>query len=435
MIMACKKSVEILKNISLGSGNVHYAEGVKAGRWIFLTGAMATDYGGGIPLSVYNPSNPLSGKPKHEKEATFVFDRMKELLQSNGSAMENVVRLDQYYTTWKAVDSYHAGRKKAFGSYIPPSTSILEEKLSLKDADLDVQMIAIIPEEGFSVQPVTLSEVEAPASSGYAPAVKAGDFVFIAGLMATKGRGREEHVPQEAQTIPGYLWRGKQVKLETEYIIKHRLIPALKASGSSLSNVVKAKIHLRDIEDTPDFLEVWKGYFPADPPAISIVPTSNPGFAIADAAIEITVVALTDDGKIKKEVVNGPVLSEFGEQTLAVKAGDLLFISGLMAEDENGLVKECVADGRQPYFMSPAQCQMEEILRKAQEICETAGTSLENIVRVQQYHSDLNEFYDAHQGWQKRFPGRPLPFSAVEVPELPVPRCTILADIWVYIPQ
>ena len=433
--MAHKKSVEILKKISLGSGKVHYAEGVKAGRWIFLTGAMATDYENGVPLSVYNPSNPLSGKPKHEKEATFVFDRMKELLQSKGSAMENVVRLDQYYTTWKAVDSYHVGRRKAFGAYIPPSTSILEEKLSIKDADLDVQMIAIVPEEGFSVQTVTLSEVESPSSSGYAPAVKVGDFVFIAGLMATKGRGREEHVPQEAQTIPGYLWRGKPVKLETEYIINHRLLPALKASGSSLSNVVKAKIHLRDVKDTPDFLEVWNQYFPVDPPAISIVPTSNPGFAIAQAAIEITVVALADDGETKKEVVNGPVLAEFGEQTPAIKAGDLLFISGLMAEDEKGLAKGCAVDGRQPYFTSSAQCQMEEILRKAQEICEAAGTSLENTVRMQQYHTDLNEFYAAHQGWQERFPGQPLPFSAVEVPELPVPGCTILADIWVYVPQ
>ena len=66
-------------------------------------------------------------------------------------------------------------------------------------------------------------EIDAPASSGYAPAVRAGDFIFVAGMMATSGKGRNECIPPEARPVPGYLWRGKQIKLETEYIIKHRL--------------------------------------------------------------------------------------------------------------------------------------------------------------------------------------------------------------------
>lgn len=32
------------------------------------------------------------------------------------------------------------------------------------------------------------------------------------------------------------------------------------------------------------------------------------------------------------------------------------------------------------------------------------------------------------------YPARPLPFSAVEVPFLPVPGCTVQLDLWVYAP-
>jgi enamine deaminase RidA (YjgF/YER057c/UK114 family) len=434
MFLKQEKMIKVLNSVSLGPGKVQYAEGVRAGRWIFLTGAMASDFEKGVPLSVFNPSHPRFGKPKNEKEATYIFDRMRTLLRSNKSDMENVVRLDQYYTSWTAVDSYHTGRRKAFGQYIPPSTSILQKKLLLRDAEIEVEMIAIIPSREFSVQPVVLSEVDAPASSGYAPAVKVGDFIFIAGLIATKGKGKEEHVPSEAQIVPGYLWRGTQIKLETDYIISKRLIPALDRCGSCLSNVVKAQIHLRDRDDIPGFMEVWKKYFPVDPPVTTIIPTSNPGFAVEQAAIEITIIALSNEGKTRKEIISIPICTSFENQTLAIKAGDLLFITGLMATDENGLVKECVKNDKQPFFGSSIYCQMDNILGKAKRICEEAGTSLANTVRIQQYHENLNEFYEAYQTWQNYLPNQALPFSAVEVPSLAIPSCSVLLDLWVYAP-
>ena len=64
-----------------------------------------------------------------------------------------------------------------------------------------------------------------------------------------------------------------------------------------------------------------------------------------------------------------------------------------------------------------------------------AGTSLEHVVRIQQFHTDLREFYPTYQVWERYLPGRPLPFSAVQVPApLPVPGCTVLLDLWVYAP-
>ena len=114
----------------------------------------------------------------------------------------------------------------------------------------------------------------------------------------------------------------------------------------------------------------------------------------------------------------------------------MLIISGLMAIDKNGVIPEGEEDSRQPYFGSVVQAQMEYILQNAQKICQAAGTSLDNVVRIQQFQTDLREFYPAYQVWQQYLPGRPLPFSAVQIPgPLPAPGCKILLDLWVYAPQ
>lgn len=429
------KKVEALLPVEMCRGNIRYAQGIRAGNWIFATGHLATDFTNGLSPAVLNPRLPRSGKPRNEKEASFIFDRLSHLLEGAGSRMDNVVRLDQYYTTYKAVDPYHVARRAAFGAYIPPSTSILQKGLLLKEADIEVQMIAIVPQGELRIEAVSLKEVDAPATSGYAPAVCAGDYVFVAGQMATQGAGSDERIPPEACLPPGYLWRGTPIKLETEYIIRRRLEPALKAAGSSLANIVKAQVYMRNVDDFPGFNEVWAKHFPKDQPVTTLIPTATPGFAIADAVVEINVLALKDNGKTKKEIIETGIFAGYENQTVAVRAGDLLFISGLMAVDANGLAEGCDVDPRQPYFGSPIHNQMDFILKKAQEICRCAGTSLENVVRIQQFHTGLDEFFPAYQAWQRHLPGQYLPFSAVEVPApLPVPGATVLLDLWVYAP-
>jgi enamine deaminase RidA (YjgF/YER057c/UK114 family) len=51
---------------------------------------------------------------------------------------------------------------------------------------------------------------------------------------------------------------------------------------------------------------------------------------------------------------------------------------------------------------------MDVLLENAQKICRAAGTSLANAVRIQQYHTDLRDFFPAYQVWERHLPG-PLP--------------------------
>lgn len=428
-------AIEPLFPLEIPTGKILYAQGVRAGRWVFATGHMATDFENGLAPEVFNPRLPHYGKPKNEKEAEVIFDNLKAVLQAAGSDLLNAVRLDQYYTTWKAVDPYHVARRAAFGEYIPPSTSILQKGLLLSGAEIEVQMMAIVPEGEFRVRGFRPSDVEVSATSGFTPVIRAGDYVFVAGQVASWKKGNEGGIAPEARVLPGHLWRGTQIKLETEYIIRRKFEPALKEGGSSLANLVKAQVYMSNVDDFPAFNEVWAKYFPQDPPVTTLIPTATPGFGFSEATIEINVLALADEGKTKKEVVNTDVFTGYDNQSVAILAGDLLFISGLMAIDRNGLVPEAEVDPRQPYFASSIQAQMDHILQNVQKICLAAGTSLENLVRIQQFHTDLREFYPAYQVWQHYLPGRPLPFSAVQVPEpMPVPGCTVLLDLWVYAP-
>ena len=105
-----------------------------------------------------------------------------------------------------------------------------------------------------------------------------------------------------------------------------------------------------------------------------------------------------------------------------------------MAVDAAGaLAAGAKIDERQPYFGSAVQLQMEHMLVQAERICRKAGTSLTNVVRAQQFHTDLADFNAAWQVWDRHLPKQHLPFSAIEVPALAVPGAVVMLDLWVYV--
>src|SRR5262249_52096419 len=172
-------------------------------------------------------------------------------------------------------------------------------------------------------------------------------------------------------------------KVGGECVIEQKILPALELAGSSAKNVCKAQVYLVHGEDYAPFLQVWHRCFRDQPVVVSLIPISNPGVGQFHSRLEINVLALRDGGTTRKEVIAGDRFTGFTGVPGAVKAGDLLFLSGLMALDENGLVPAARVDPGQPYLMSSIKAQMRAILARAAEICERAGTSLDNVVRIQ----------------------------------------------------
>ena len=172
--MRAKSPVESLLPVALQPGDVRYAPGVRAGRWIFATGHKAT-------AEIVDPGAPRFGLPKHKKEAQQIFAHLDKVLAAGGARREDVVRIDQYYTAARAVDPYHEVRREFFSGRIPPSTSNLHQRLLVPGQDIEVQLVAAVAEEGFEPQQHRPAGLPVHASSGYSPVMTCGDFVFVAG--------------------------------------------------------------------------------------------------------------------------------------------------------------------------------------------------------------------------------------------------------------
>ena len=105
-------------------------------------------------------------------------------------------------------------------------------------------------------------------------AVKGGGFVFVSGFTAFLDRKTEAPLEDiEAQTR------------ETLEVIKD----TLEAAGSSLDKVVKVTVFLKNAEDFSKMNEVYRTFFPKDPPARSTVIA---GLLLPQMLIEIECMAL-----------------------------------------------------------------------------------------------------------------------------------------------
>ena len=425
-------SIERFALARYGAGRVIHAPIVRAGRWVFATGIRAVEKGGLLHPQVFNEDRPFESPPKPEREARLIFQRLKDGLQLAGSDISNVVRLDQYYPNWRSVAPYHVARKDVLAGAVPPSTSILVDGLLNRNAEIDVQAIAMVRDSGSRITAVTPPTLAPPKESGYAPCLTAGDLVFVAGQLARDETG---DLSPDAIVPATHLWKGTRIRLETDYLIRERLIPALQAAGSDLGLVLKAQVYLSHHEDFPAFWQSWSKAFGNRIPPTTVVPVRHPGFNVRDARIEVNVVAAAREARPRIRDVECAVELLSNDMLPARSLDGLLFVAGLMPIDKTGLIPAARIEPSAPFFTSGIRAQMADILDKARAIFAAAGTSVENVVRVLQFHADLSTFYDTYLEWESVLGDSGLPFSAIQVNgSMFVPGAGLIVDLWGYIP-
>jgi enamine deaminase RidA (YjgF/YER057c/UK114 family) len=319
---------------------------VRAGNWIFGTGLRA-------------------------REPEAIFDRMQAQLSDAGSSMSRVARLDQYYSHVRCVAPYHAARKRAFGAgQIPPSTSVIVSGPGNAEAEVDVQVIAATAASGYLPEPVQAG-LNRPEASGYTPCLRVGDMIFLAGQLARDASGN---------------LAAQGTRPETDYVVRHRLIPALEAAESALDLVLKAQVYLSQPKDLSAFWQDWRQAFGKRVPPTTVVPLRHPAFLSSDATIEVNVIAAHRSARARVRYIECDVEARVLD--------GLLFVAGLTGT------------------------QMVEVLDKAKTIFAAAGTDLSNVVRALVFHSELGELHDAG-----------FPFSAFKA------EGGLIADFWGYAPN
>ncbi|MBC7781053.1 MAG: RidA family protein, partial [Proteobacteria bacterium] len=382
--------------------------------------------------AVLRSGRPLDAPPKAQREAQHIFERMAAQLAGAGSAMAQVARLDQYYPHAHAVDPYHVARRHAMDGKVAPSTSIIVGRLLNLDASMDVQVLAATGASGYVAERVP-ARLNAPASSGYAPCLRVGDTVFVAGQLARDDTG---NIAAQARVPAGQLWHGTRITLETRYLFNERLLPALEAAGSAPDLVLKAQVYLSHPDDLPAFLQTWGELFGSRVPPTTIVPVVHPAFGTLDATIEVNLIAAHESARARVRDVHCPV-ELLGERMLpACTFDNVLFVAGLMAIDAEGLVSEARVHPGAPFFHDSAHAQMSDILAKAKCIFEAAGSDLTQVVRALHFHTDLHDFRGAYAAWRPLIGDTGLPFSAIEVaPQMFVPGARLVVDLWGWAPD
>jgi 2-iminobutanoate/2-iminopropanoate deaminase len=122
------------------------------------------------------------------------------------------------------------------------------------------------------------SSTRLPAPKGpYSQAIRAGDFLFISGMLGID--------PASGQAPDNVAGQAKQI-LENLRIL-------LEDAGASMADIVKTTVFLRDIADFAAMNEVYATYFQAEPPARSTIQAAPPGGYL----VEMEAVAVLSDNK------------------------------------------------------------------------------------------------------------------------------------------
>ncbi len=415
------------------AGGVMHAPFVRAGTGVVGTGLRATLPDGRLDPGVVRSGRPLGVPPPSQREAAAIFASMSHHLHLAGSSLEQVVRLDQYYPDPRAVDPYHVARKKVLDGRVAPSTSIIVNRLLNLDAAMDLQVLAATDASGYQVRPATPGALHVPASAGYASHVRVGNLVFVAGQLARDASGQ---LAVEAQVPAGQQWNGTRVQLETDYLVQHRLLPALTDAGSRLGLVLKAQVYLSQPDDLPAFWYSWCKAFGNRVPPTTVVPVRHPAFGTSAATVEVNVVAAHESAADAVRDIDCDVELIGGDMIPARTFDGLLFVAGLMGIADGGICRGAQVDPSAPFYQDSAATQMSDALAKAAKIFEAAGSDLSQVTRAVQFHTDLCDFRSCHLAWDPALRAQGIPFTAVEVAEqMFAPGARVILDLWGHVPQ
>ena len=211
----------------------------------------------------------------------------------------------------------------------------------------------------------------------FSPAVAAGGFLYLSGALATDDSGK---------------FAGGDIKVQTIRVLEN-LSGVLKAAGSRLGNVVSATVLIKNATDFQSMNEVYRGYWPKDPPVRTTVVAN---LAIPEALIEISMVAVPDGGE--RQVVHpAGWLKSPSPYSYGIRSGDTLYLAGLISR--NGKDNSVVP--------GDMKAQTKTAMDNAGEILKAAGMTYADVASSRVYITDTVFFQDMNAAYRTYFPKDP----------------------------
>lgn len=221
-----------------------------------------------------------------------------------------------------------------------------------------------------------------PPIGPFSAAVKAGGFIYLSGTLA--------------QDDKGALVADGDAATQTRRIME-RMREVLTASGSSLEQVVAVTVYLSSASDFQAMNEVYRTYWPKDPPTRTTVITS----LLLGADVEISMVAVPTGAERRVVHPEGWVTSP-NPYSYAIRSGDTLFLSGLVPRRgrDNSTVTGDIT------------VQTKAVMDNAGELLRAAGMDFSNVVSGRVYLPDGAVFQQMNEVYRSYFKGIPPPARA-----------------------
>ena len=230
----------------------------------------------------------------------------------------------------------------------------------------------------------TLAASQAPPAPlpTFAPVAARGGLVFVSGILPA------------APDAGGLTVQATQVLDE----LKSRLASA----GTSMDQVVSTSVYLADARDFAELNAVWASYWPASPPARTTVVARLPA---TGARIQVSAVAAAA-GTGRAAVLPKGWASPSGPLSYAVRAGDTLYLSGLVPRRgaDNSLVQGDI------------EAQTNAVFENAGAILTAAGLTLADVVSARVFLADGAAFERMNAAYRTRFPVDPPARATVITP-------------------
>ena len=326
-----------------------FSPAVKAGGLIYAAGVISTDAQGKVV------GDDVRAQVKG------VLDRIRQVLDAGGSSLADVLSVQVYL---KRAEDFAAMNEvyKTYFSADPPARTTVVTDLLLGGL-VEISAIAV-PKGGDrkTIHPEGWQKSQNP----YNYAVKTGDTMFLAGLVARD--------PRTNARIEGDMTAQANAVLKNAEEI-------LKAAGMGFEHVVSSRVFITDGGAFQEMNAAYRTKFPKEPPARATVIA---GLMAPDLRVEMTFTASTAPRKV---IGDGrpanPNLSP------AILSGQRLYLSGMLGNTEA--------------TKGDIRAQTRETLARLNKAIEAAGFNKSHVVDGIVYLPDLSNFAGMNEAYREMF--------------------------------
>lgn len=358
------QTMEQRKVITAGAPPIGpYSPAVAAGGLIYVSGLLGTGDDG-----------KMVG-PDVASQTRKILDRMGEILAAADTSLAQTVSVSVFLKNAADFEAMNNAYRTYFPEAPPTRTTVVADLLN--GALVEIAAIAV-PKGATREVLHPAGWVKSPRP--YSTIIRTDDLVFLSGLVSRRGT--------DDAPVPG------SIGVQTKTILDNAAT-LLKTAGVGFENVVQSRVFVIDDVMFDGMNDVYRTYFPTAPPARATAIAQLMG---GNSFVEITLVATRGE----KEVI-GPVVSPSLPLSTAVRAGNRVFLSGVLGNTDAN--------------MGDPAAQTREVMTRIQRTLTSAGLTFADVVDSTVYLPDLSQFA-AMNGVYREF-----------VPTAPPARATVGAKL------